>query len=71
VIVLVGAQRIARSRSHYSVDGTAVVTGTGKLLLETGNAGSTTIIAVAAVIAAAVVAIPVVAVAVVARAIVP
>jgi hypothetical protein len=28
VIVLVGAQRIVRSRSHYSVDWTTIVTGT-------------------------------------------
>ena len=67
---LVGAQRIARTRSHYSVDGTAIVTGAGKLLLETANACSTTIVAVAAaVIAVAVVAVPVVPVAVVARSI--
>ena len=36
-IVLVGAQRITRSRAHYSVDGTAVVSGTSQLLLETDN----------------------------------
>lgn len=71
VIVLIGAQRVARSTSHYSVDGTTIVAGPSKLLLETDNVlRSVTIVAVAAVITAAVVAIAVVAVAVVGVAIV-
>ncbi len=69
MIVLIGAQRVARSTSHYSVDGPTIVTGPSKLLLETDNARSITIVAVAAVITAAVVSIAGVAVAVVAGAI--
>jgi len=61
VIVLIGAQRVARSTSHYSVDWTTIVTGPSKLLLETDNARSITIVAVAAVITAGVVSIAVVA----------
>ena len=49
MIVPVGAQRIPSSRSHYSVDGTAIVSGAGELSLETGNAGLMTIVAVVAV----------------------
>ena len=69
MIVLIGAQRVARSTSHYSVDWTTIVTGPSKLLLETDNARSITIVAVAAVITAGVVAIAGVAVAIVAGAI--
>ena len=69
MIVLIGAQRVARSTSHYSVDWTTIVTGPSKLLLETDNARSITIVAVAAVITAGVVSIAGVAVAVVAGAI--
>ena len=61
MIVLIGAQRVARSTSHYSVDWTTIVTGPSKLLLETDNARSITIVAVAAVITAGVVSIAVVA----------
>src|SRR5205823_7691494 len=66
---MIGAQRVARSTSHYSVDWTTIVTGPSKLLLETDNARSITIVAVAAVITAGVVAIAGVAVAIVAGAI--
>ena len=70
MIVLIGAQCVARSTSHYSVDGATIVTGPSKLLLETDNARSSTIVAVAAGITAAVVAIAGVAAAVVAVAVI-
>jgi len=53
--VLIGAPSIARPRSHYSVDGTMVVSGAGQLLLETDNAGPMSSVTVAAIIAAAIV----------------
>jgi hypothetical protein len=69
VIVLIGAQSVARSTSHYSVDGTTIVAGPSKLLLETDNVRSVTIVAVAAVITAGGVPVAVVAIAIVAGAI--